>query len=471
MDIKVSPSFMSHYKARLVANGSSQQLGLFLSQKQYAIELLARAHMTNCNPSRTLVDTNSKLGPEDISYAVQHICLYMHDLVNLISLPLSVFYATFEELWILDFTCTLLLPSLLLGTQTRIGQAAPQQGGLLQLRLHGYATFFESYTLHYSLQLLSTMTMLAPQWTQKFHHPSLLFVVMLVLVAVTSVDAPANHHHHKCIHTSDSHQHEHYDEEQQLELHFFENGVLKGNWCGKVSGRHKKYNSEEEKGFVQKGRLDFEAQKEGRVVLMKDKFEISDLGLLAYYLGIEVTQTGGEITIKQTGMMAFLYQALTEDVILQVASCKTAKELWESLRKRHVGEEKVQQARLQSLMIGFDTLQMKDDDTVDAFTAKLNGYATKAKELGKTLDESLLEQSNLILEDDEPSLLMTTHEEILLNEGQIQPGKYASGDASMWYLDNGASNHMTGVKSHFKDINEGVSGRRKKRRGPEEPGT
>nr|GEV51823.1 ribonuclease H-like domain, reverse transcriptase, RNA-dependent DNA polymerase [Tanacetum cinerariifolium] len=34
---------------------------------------------------------------------------------------------------------------------------------------------------------------------------------------------------------------------------------------------------------------------------MKDKFEMSDLGLLAYYLGIEVTQTGGEITIKQTG--------------------------------------------------------------------------------------------------------------------------------------------------------------------------
>nr|GEW23807.1 reverse transcriptase domain-containing protein [Tanacetum cinerariifolium] len=34
------------------------------SQKQYAIELLAHAHMTNCNPSRTPVDTDSKLGPE-----------------------------------------------------------------------------------------------------------------------------------------------------------------------------------------------------------------------------------------------------------------------------------------------------------------------------------------------------------------------------------------------------------------------
>nr|GEU71426.1 ribonuclease H-like domain, reverse transcriptase, RNA-dependent DNA polymerase [Tanacetum cinerariifolium] len=33
---------------------------------------------------------------------------------------------------------------------------------------------------------------------------------------------------------------------------------------------------------------------------MEEKFKMSDLGLLAYYLGIEVTQTRGEITIKQT---------------------------------------------------------------------------------------------------------------------------------------------------------------------------
>ncbi|GKA44659.1 ribonuclease H-like domain-containing protein [Tanacetum coccineum] len=47
---------------------------LFLSQKKYALHLLERAHMVNCNPSRTQVDTKSKLGPE-----VQQICLYMHD--------------------------------------------------------------------------------------------------------------------------------------------------------------------------------------------------------------------------------------------------------------------------------------------------------------------------------------------------------------------------------------------------------
>ncbi|GJU44907.1 ribonuclease H-like domain-containing protein, partial [Tanacetum coccineum] len=79
-------------------------IGMFLSQKQYAIELLDRAHMLNCNPTRTPADMESNMGPEgtpvseptlyrslagglqyltftrpDLSYDVQQICLYMHD--------------------------------------------------------------------------------------------------------------------------------------------------------------------------------------------------------------------------------------------------------------------------------------------------------------------------------------------------------------------------------------------------------
>ncbi|GJY18433.1 ribonuclease H-like domain-containing protein [Tanacetum coccineum] len=37
-------------------------IGMDLSQNKYALELLKRAHMANCNPTRTPVDTESKLG-------------------------------------------------------------------------------------------------------------------------------------------------------------------------------------------------------------------------------------------------------------------------------------------------------------------------------------------------------------------------------------------------------------------------
>ncbi|GJU60434.1 ribonuclease H-like domain-containing protein, partial [Tanacetum coccineum] len=39
-------------------------LGMFLSQKKYAVEILDRAHMVNCNPSWTPIDTESKLGSD-----------------------------------------------------------------------------------------------------------------------------------------------------------------------------------------------------------------------------------------------------------------------------------------------------------------------------------------------------------------------------------------------------------------------
>lgn len=77
---------------------------LFLSQQQYVFEILDHAHMLNCNPISTPVDTKSKLSAHDgdplpnpthyrslagalqyltltrpdISYAVQQACLFMH---------------------------------------------------------------------------------------------------------------------------------------------------------------------------------------------------------------------------------------------------------------------------------------------------------------------------------------------------------------------------------------------------------
>ncbi|GJZ61759.1 ribonuclease H-like domain-containing protein [Tanacetum coccineum] len=41
-------------------------IGLFLSQKKYALQLLERANMVHCNPSRTPIDTESKLGPDGV---------------------------------------------------------------------------------------------------------------------------------------------------------------------------------------------------------------------------------------------------------------------------------------------------------------------------------------------------------------------------------------------------------------------
>ncbi|GJY40225.1 ribonuclease H-like domain, reverse transcriptase, RNA-dependent DNA polymerase [Tanacetum coccineum] len=71
------------------------------------------------------------------------------------------------------------------------------------------------------------------------------------------------------------------------------------------------------------------------------------------------------------------------------------------------------------------------------------------------------EQSNLVEEDLEPTLLMAILEDkeqnVSLHEEDV--GYKETNIDSLWYLDNGASNHMTRVTEHFKELDEKVSGK------------
>nr|GFA98061.1 zinc finger, CCHC-type [Tanacetum cinerariifolium] len=93
---------------------------------------------------------------------------------------------------------------------------------------------------------------------------------------------------------------------------------------------------------------------------------------------------------KDKTAIAFLYQALTEDQLLQITKHKTAKAIWNALKTRHLGEERVQQERLQTLKSEFEMLQMKEDETIDVFTTKLTTSVNKASSLGHTMEDETL---------------------------------------------------------------------------------
>nr|GEZ30476.1 zinc finger, CCHC-type [Tanacetum cinerariifolium] len=70
------------------------------------------------------------------------------------------------------------------------------------------------------------------------------------------------------------------------------------------------------------------------------------------------------------------------------------------------------------------------------------------------------EQSNLVEEDLEPTLLMAIledEEEQKVSLHKENVGYKETNKDSLWYLDNGASNHMTGIREHFKEPDEKVS--------------
>nr|GEV59768.1 zinc finger, CCHC-type [Tanacetum cinerariifolium] len=96
-------------------------------------------------------------------------------------------------------------------------------------------------------------------------------------------------------------------------------------------------------------------------------------------------------------------------------------------------------------------------------TSKLQCY--KCKKIGyiaPKCPQRTKPNKNLTVEEDlEPTLLMAILEDeeqkVSLHEEDV--GYKETNKDSLWYLDNGASNHMTGVREHIKELNEKVSGK------------
>nr|GEV79998.1 zinc finger, CCHC-type [Tanacetum cinerariifolium] len=247
---------------------------------------------------------------------------------------------------------------------------------------------------------------------------------------------------------------------------------------------------------------------------------------------------------------AFIFQAIPEDILMQVAKKKTAPEVWESLKTRFFGADRVQKARLYMFKSELEALRMKDSESINEYAGKLSGMISKYNSVGTTLNDeelvrklfdtatekyihliALMEQHldveempfeevigrgdrygkkpsqegehwnrkprdksrikcfecqefghfasecgnkkkpeqevHLMREMEEDTLLLCVKGEhlpsmVMLNEDKVFPKLHESQNSSnrdMWYLDNGASNHMTGDKNLFAELNESVTGR------------
>ncbi|XBI62592.1 hypothetical protein VPH35_043180 [Triticum aestivum] len=87
---------------------------------------------------------------------------------------------------------------------------------------------------------------------------------------------------------------------------------------------------------------------------------------------------------------AYLLGALTEDLLLQVSSKKTAAEVWSSLKARFVGADRVRAARLGTLRSEFELLRMDGGESLDAFAGKISGMAARYAGLGSTLVDTAM---------------------------------------------------------------------------------
>ncbi|GKA29526.1 ribonuclease H-like domain-containing protein [Tanacetum coccineum] len=211
---------LSRYKARLVVNGSSQQLGvdfdetfspvvklatictvlslvvsrqwpiyqldvknaflngLFLSQRKYVLHLLERAYMVNCNPYRPPVDTESKLGPEGVpvqdptlyrSLVGGYSILHLHVQIYLMSLTRFAFICMIQRsltLLLSSVSCVMfeglwtLVSSYMLSINSLVGYTNAYWAGCSSTRssTSGYCIFLGDNLLSWSAKRQHTLS-------------------------------------------------------------------------------------------------------------------------------------------------------------------------------------------------------------------------------------------------------------------------------------------------------------------------
>ncbi|XP_023763587.1 uncharacterized protein LOC111912075 [Lactuca sativa] len=202
---------------------------------------------------------------------------------------------------------------------------------------------------------------------------------------------------------------------------------------------------------------------------------------------------------KSKKARALIFQALPDDVILQVAQKKTTKEVWDSLKTRYLGadQEKISGISSSYVSLGenlangvlvrklLDSVPDKylqlvasieqyadvDDMPFEEAIGRLKAYESRLK---LRSDNAATEakcpkpkhtEGNVNLtqaQEDETTLLLTVHGEkteelVLLNEDKVFPSQNGN-EKDTWYLDNGASNHMTGVREYFAELDENIRG-------------
>ena len=104
----------------------------------------------------------------------------------------------------------------------------------------------------------------------------------------------------------------------------------------------------------------------------------------------EAIDPGDKTEEKNDLAIALILQSIPEALTLQIGDLDAAKAVWDAIKARHVGAERVREARLQTLMAEFDRIKMREDDTIDMFVGKLAEITSKSASLGEIIEEPKL---------------------------------------------------------------------------------
>lgn len=95
-----------------------------------------------------------------------------------------------------------------------------------------------------------------------------------------------------------------------------------------------------------------------------------------------------ELTLKDLKVKNYLFASIDKSILKTILKKDTAKDVWDSMKKKYQGNQRVQSAQLQRLRRNFEVLEMKEGETITEYFSRVMLVVNEMRNLGEEMTDS-----------------------------------------------------------------------------------
>ncbi|KAL4563107.1 hypothetical protein LXL04_027140 [Taraxacum kok-saghyz] len=122
----------------------------------------------------------------------------------------------------------------------------------------------------------------------------------------------------------------------------------------------------------------------------KQVWNLIDLGIREPAVGIAQSEAEKkkleELRVKDLQVKHYLYQAIDRVTFEQIMDRKTSKAIWDSMKQRFAGNERVKRSMLQKLRRDFEVLEMKTSETILDYFGRVLSISNQIRTNGEQIE-------------------------------------------------------------------------------------
>nr|XP_027191521.1 uncharacterized protein LOC113787151 [Cicer arietinum] len=99
-------------------------------------------------------------------------------------------------------------------------------------------------------------------------------------------------------------------------------------------------------------------------------------------------QALADLKLTDLKVKNYLFQAIDKSILKTIIQKNTSKQLWDSLKIKYQGSERVQREQLQRLRRDFEILEMKENETITEYFSKVLLVATEMRNMGEDMQDN-----------------------------------------------------------------------------------